>query len=422
MYVKIGVVELLRDTSLVWDTAVLGGGAAGLVAAISAASEGRKVVLFEKGEKLGKKILISGNGRCNITNRTADDVRHYHGAPPPFMQSVLNYLPLSQTLSFFSDLGIEVHEEKRGRLFPQSNQAQSVVDVLADRLQQLGVRICLDTEIKAVNKSSYFRLETTKGQVYQSERLIMASGGISAGKMGADGRGMEMAVDLGHEMTELKPGLVALESKEKYLRNMQGVKIVAEVEPDIPGKNRVIDCDDLLVTSYGVSGFTILSLSARVVPHLKNGPVNLRINLFPGNSSQTISVMLRERWKKNPHRSLEMSFTGLLNKKLVRSLLRHGAFDGEQVVGNIKNQTRNDIANLLTEWSIPVHKPREFEYAEVTIGGIKTSAINPESLESYVVPGLYFAGEMLEVYGDLGGFNFQWAWASGMLAGKTLGN
>ena len=405
-----------------WDTAVLGGGAAGLVAAISAASEGRNVILFEKGDRLGKKILISGNGRCNITNRTADDVRHYHGAPPSFIQTVLNHLPLSQTLAFFSDLGVEVHEEKRGRLFPQSNQAQSVVDVLFDRLQQLDVKICLDTEIAAVNKADYFRLETAEGQVYQAEKLIMASGGISAGKMGADGRGMEMAVNLGHEMTELKPGLVALESKEKYLRTMQGVKIVAEVVPDIPGKNRVIDCDDLLIASYGVSGFTILSLSARVVPHLKNGPVNLRVNLFPGKDAQTISKMLRERWEKNPHRSLEMSFAGLLNKKLVRSLLKHGAFDGEQMVGNIGEEARSNIAGLLTKWSIPVYKPRDFEYAEVTIGGIRTGTINPDTLESYIIPGLYFAGEMLEVYGDLGGFNFQWAWASGLLAGKGLGN
>jgi len=412
----------MNSNSSVWDTAVLGGGAAGLVAAISAASEGRDVILFEKGDRLGKKILISGNGRCNITNRTADDVRHYHGASPSFMQTVLNYLPLSQTLAFFSDLGVEVHEEKRGRFFPKSNQAQSVVDVLTDRLQQLDGKICLNTEISAVCKADTFRLETTGGQVYKAERLIMASGGISAGKMGADGRGMEMAVDLGHKMTELKPGLVALESREKYLRTMQGVKVVAEVEPEIPGKNRVIDCDDLLISSYGVSGFTILSLSACVVPHLKNGPVNLRVNLFPGNSALTISNMLRERWEKNPHRSLEMSFSGLLNKKLVRSLLKHGAFDGEQVVRNIKVHTRNKIASLFTEWSIPVHKPREFEYAEVTIGGIKTGAINPDTLESYIVPGLYFAGEMLEVYGDLGGFNFQWAWASGMLAGKGLGS
>ena len=413
---------MLSATSSVWDTAVLGGGAAGLVAAISAASDGRNVILFDKGDRLGKKILISGNGRCNITNRTADDVRHYHGASPLFMQTVLNYLPLSHTLAFFSDLGVEVHEEKRGRLFPQSNQAQSVVDVLTDRLQQLGGKICLNTEIISVNKADSFRLETTRGRVYQAERLIMASGGVSAGKMGADGRGMEIAVNLGHEMTELKPGLVALESKEKYLRTMQGVKVVAEVEPEIPGKNRVNDCDDLLIASYGVSGFTILSLSARVVPHLKNGPVNLRVNLFPGKGAPTISDMLRERWEKNPHRSLEMSFSGLLNKKLVRSLLKHGGFDGEQAVRSINAHTRNKIASLLTEWSIPVHKPREFEYAEVTIGGIKTGAINPDTLESYIVPGLYFAGEMLEVYGDLGGFNFQWAWASGMLAGKGLGS
>ena len=406
----------------VWDTAVLGGGAAGLVAAISAASEGQKVILFEKGDKLGKKILISGNGRCNLTNRTADDVGHYHGAPPSFIKRVLNHLSLDQTLSFFSDLGIEVHEEKRGRLFPKSNQAQSVVDVLADKMEQLGVKVCLHTEICALEPGKYFKLETAERQVYQARRVIIASGGVSAGKMGADGKGMEMAANLGHEITDLKPGLVALESKEKYLRTMQGVKVVAEVEPEIPGKNRVMDCDDLLIASYGVSGFTILSLSARVVPHLKDGPVNLRVNLFPGQNMQSVSDLLGRRWAKNPHRSLEMSFSGLLNRKLVRSLLKHGSFNGEQVVEKISDKTRDDIANLLTGWSIPVYRPRDFEYAEVTIGGIKTGAINPDTLESYIIPGLYFAGEMLEVYGDLGGFNFQWAWASGMLAGKGLGS
>ena len=405
-----------------WDTAVLGGGAAGLVAAISAASEGQKVILFEKGDKLGKKILISGNGRCNLTNRTADDVGHYHGAPPSFIKRVLNHLSLDQTLSFFSDLGIEVHEEKRGRLFPKSNQAQSVVDVLADKMEQLGVKVCLHTEICALDPGKYFKLETTEGQVYQAVRVIIASGGVSAGKMGADGKGMQMAANLGHEITDLKPGLVALESKEKYLRTMQGVKVVAEVQPEIPGKNRVMDCDDLLIASYGVSGFTILSLSARVVPHLTDGPVNLRVNLFPGQNMQSVSDLLGRRWAKNPHRSLEMSFSGLLNRKLVRSLLKHGSFNGEQVVEKISDKTRDDIANLLTGWSIPVYRPRDFEYAEVTIGGIKTGAINPDTLESYIIPGLYFAGEMLEVYGDLGGFNFQWAWASGMLAGKGLGS
>ena len=408
--------------SSVWDTAVLGGGAAGLVAAISAASEGRKVVLFEKGDKLGKKILISGNGRCNLTNRTADDVGHYHGAPPSFIRRVLDHLSLDQTLSFFSDLGIEVHEEKRGRLFPKSNQAQSVVDVLADKMEQLGVKVYLHTEICALDTGEHFKLETAEGQIYQARRVIIASGGVSAGKMGADGKGMEIAANLGHEITDLKPGLVALESKEKYLRTMQGVKVVAEVQPEIPGKNRVVDCDDLLIASYGVSGFTILSLSARVVPHLKDGPVNLRVNLFPGHSAHSVSELLERRWAKNPHRSLEMSFSGLLNRKLVRSLLKHGSFNGEQVVGKINDKTRHDVANLLTKWSIPVHRPRDFEYAEVTIGGIKTGAINPDTLESYIVPGLYFAGEMLEVYGDLGGFNFQWAWASGMLAGKGLGS
>jgi predicted Rossmann fold flavoprotein len=405
-----------------WNTAVIGGGAAGMVAAISAASQGQRVILFEKGDKLGKKILISGNGRCNLTNISADDIRHYHGAPPSFMRAVLSHFPVRDTLAFFADLGVEVHEEKRGRLFPRSNQAQSVVDVLADRMAVLGVEVCLETEITSIEPFDVFYIKTTAGTKYATERVVMASGGISAPKMGADRLGMDLAVGLGHELTELLPGLVALESKEKYLKAMQGVKVVAEVGTTLGGRESIIDHDDLLIAAYGVSGFTILNLSARIVPQLKRDSVDLEVNLFPTMTAEALSELLKDRWSRNGHRTLLTSFSGLLNSKLIGAILRHGGFAIDRSVTSVSKEDRWRLAKLLTQWKIPVFRPRGFEYAEVTIGGIKTNAINPNTLESYIVPGLYFAGEMLEVHGDLGGFNFQWAWASGMLAGKGLGD
>lgn len=405
-----------------WNTAVIGGGAAGMVAAISAASQGQRVILFEKGDKLGKKILISGNGRCNLTNISADDIRHYHGAPPSFMRAVLSHFPVRDTLAFFADLGVEVHEEKRGRLFPRSNQAQSVVDVLADRMAVLGVEVCLETEITSIEPLEAFYIKTTAGTKYATERVVMASGGISAPKMGADRLGMDLAVGLGHELTELLPGLVALESKEKYLKAMQGVKVVAEVGTTLGGRESIIDHDDLLIAAYGVSGFTILNLSARIVPQLTRDSVDLEVNLFPTMTAEALSELLKDRWSRNGHRTLLTSFSGLLNSKLIGAILRHGGFAIDRSVTSVSKEDRWRLAKLLTQWKIPVFRPRGFEYAEVTIGGIKTNAINPNTLESYIVPGLYFAGEMLEVHGDLGGFNFQWAWASGMLAGKGLGD
>ena len=203
---------------------------------------------------------------------------------------------------------------------------------------------------------------------------------------------------------------------------MQGVKVQAEVEALLPGRQKIRDTDDLLFAQYGVSGFSILNLSARIVPHLQSGPVELRVNLFPARSPEEISELLMERWLQNPHRSLEMSFAGLLNGKLVRHFLEKTGFSGEVVVAELSKLERWRLAQALTSWPIIVHRPRPFDHAEVTIGGVCTDAVNPHTLESYIAPGLYFAGEMLEVHGDLGGYNFQWAWASGTLAGKRLGS
>ncbi len=405
-----------------YNTAVIGGGAAGMMAAITASAQGEKVLLLEKSDKLGRKILISGNGRCNVTNLDSDCITHYHGAPPAFLRSVLGHMPLQETLAFFRDLGVEVHEEKRGRLFPRSNQAQSIVDVLEDRLILQGVDLCLGAEVVYVRREDdAFAVKKADGTLFSADRLIIASGGISAPKLGADRAIMDLVCAMGHETTPLLPGLVALESSAAYLERMQGVKLVAAVQARLPGRGRVVDVDDVLLARYGVSGFSILNLSAQVVPLLQHGPVELSLNLFPDCSSEYVSELLKERWERNPHRTLEGSFAGLINAKLVRHLLDHGELDRSQRVGGMGKAARWKLARLLTDWRIPVHGPRGFDYAEVTIGGIKTNAINPESLESYIVPGLYFAGEVLEVHGDLGGYNFQWAWASGVLAGKRLG-
>ncbi len=394
-----------------------------MMVAIIAAEAGQEVVLLEKGEKLGRKILISGNGRCNISNLQADDVHHYHGANPSFLRCVLGAFPLGKTLAFFADLGLVLHEEKRGRLFPRSNQAQSVVDLLEDRMRLLGVDIVLGAQVDLLEPlAEGYSVRWPGAKKCRAGRVVLASGGVSLPKLGADRSGMDMAVVCGHETTDLLPGLVALESDERYLAHLQGVKVWAEVEALLPSGKNAIDTDDLLFTQYGVSGFTILNLSARIVPHLAKGPLAIKVNLFPQTSAEQVSQMLRERWQRNPHRSLQLSFAGLLNGKLVRHFLRHFAFKADQCVEQISKTERWRLAQMLTDWRIWVARPRAFEYAEVTIGGLRTDAINPETLESYIAPGLYFAGEMLEVHGDLGGFNFQWAWSSGYLAGKRLGS
>ena len=403
---------------------MVGGGAAGMLAAIVAAEAGERVTLLEGSGKLGRKILISGNGRCNLTNKAADDLRHYHGTHPRFVRSALEQFRLDETLAFFTDLGIEFREEKRQRLFPVSDQAQSIVDLLADRMRCLGIRV--ETNAKVVDMSrasgaSRFELRDAEGQRYTGGRVIMASGGVSLARLGADRSGMDLAVAMGHRLTDLKPGLVPLISPEKYLARMQGLRVRAEVRVTLKGGREAVDTDDLLFTKYGVSGFTILNLSARLVPELGAKRAVLRINFFPGRSPEAISQLLKERWQRHPHRSLELSFAGLLSSKLVRPLLNHLGFDAAQRVDQLGKGARWQLSQSLTNWPIEVSGPRPFDYAEVTIGGVRTEDINPDTLESFLMPGLYFAGEMVDIHADLGGFNFQWAWASGVLAGRRLG-
>ena len=407
------------------DCIVVGGGAAGMLAAIVAAEAGERVTLLEGSGKLGRKILISGNGRCNLTNRAADDLRHYHGTHPRFVRSALDQFRLAETLAFFAELGIEFREEKRQRLFPVSDQAQAVIDLLVDRMRCLGIRVKTNAKVVDMGRasgSSRFALRDAEGQCYTSGRVIMASGGVSLARLGADRSGMDLAVGMGHRLTDLKPGLVPLISPEKYVARMQGLKVRAEVRVALKGGREAVDTDDLLFTKYGVSGFTILNLSARLVPELGAQRTVLRINFFPGRSPEAISQLLKERWQRHPHRSLELSFAGLLSSKLVRPLLAHLGFDAAQQVDQLGKGVRWQLAQCLTNWPIAVSGPRPFDYAEVTIGGVRTEDINPDTLESFLVPGLYFAGEMVDIHADLGGFNFQWAWASGVLAGRRLGS
>lgn len=404
---------------------MVGGGAAGMLAAIVAAAAGERVTLLEGSGKLGRKILISGNGRCNLTNRAADDLKHYHGTHPRFVRRALDQFRTEETVAFFADLGIEFREEKRQRLFPVSGQAQAVVDLLADRMRCLDVRVETDAKVVRLScaaGSPRFALGDAEGRHYTAARVILASGGVSLARLGADRSGLGLAVAMGHRLTALKPGLVPLISPEKYLARMQGLKVRAEVRVALKGGGEAVDTDDLLFTKYGVSGFTILNLSARLVPELGAQPAVLRVNFFPGRSPEAIGQLLKVRWQRHPHRSLDLSFAGLLSSKLVRPLLAHLGIDAAQRVDRLGKRVRWQLAQCLTSWPIAVSGPRPFDYAEVTIGGVHTEDINPATLESFLVPGLYFAGEMVDIHADLGGFNFQWAWASGALAGRRLGS
>ncbi|MEE2659092.1 MAG: NAD(P)/FAD-dependent oxidoreductase [Candidatus Latescibacterota bacterium] len=410
------------EPDLAVEVAVVGGGAAGMMAAIQARASGAATVaLLEANDRLGRKIFISGNGRCNLTNEEGDEPSHYHGTHPRFCHPALKSFSVADTLGFFSDLGIVPRTEKRGRLFPMSDQAQSVVDVLDGALTDFNVDVRLSAPVRALlaTNEGGFILQCD-GIRLAAEKVILCGGGISVAKLGADGSCIAMAEVLGHECTDLLPGLVPVVSDDRAVRQMQGVRVWAQVTGPARGQRLIADTDDLLLTKYGLSGFAILSLSAQLVPVLAaEGPQVLNINLFPGSSREQLSEILASRWQRHPNRTLARSFAGLLHGKVALSLLEKAGLDADQVVSNVGKRTRWELAGLLTDWQVTVSGPRDFDYAEVTIGGIRTDEIDPHTMESYIVPGLYLAGEMVDVHGDLGGFNFQWAWSSGHRAGTA---
>ena len=403
-----------------YQTIVVGGGAAGIMAAISAAECGHQVAVLEANAKLGRKILISGNGRCNLTNLDADSLHRYHGGNPSFIRQVLVKYPLRETLDFFTRLGLPTKEGSRGRLFPMSDQAQSVVDVLEDRLSVLGIHVATEAKVTGLATSTdrKFLVKTSDGVSRRGGRVVLASGGMSLAKLGGNRSGIDLAQQLGHTSTTLLPGLVPLVSQDRRIHKIHGAKVWADVETELRSGRMIVETEDLLFTKYGVSGFAILNLSLRLVADLTSGPVEIRVNLFPGFSPEKVSELLKERWEMNPHRSVLLSFAGLLQAKVASAVLEIAGLPVDKRVETLNKTDRWRLAQTLTSLSVVVSEPRPFDFAEVTVGGIRTTEVNPESLESFLVPGLYFAGEMLDVQGDLGGFNFQWAWASGYLAGQ----
>ena len=402
------------------NTLIIGGGAAGLMAAISAADRGDRVTLLEKNDRLGRKILISGNGRCNMMN-TDPDLSHFHGGNPHFARNALGAFPVEETLTFFHDLGIETRVENRGRVFPASNQASSVVRLLEDRAIRAGIRIVESADATELQKEGSFRVKTTDGRSYQADRVILTTGGTSAPSIGGSDVGIRLACALGHRRTDLFPGLCALETERSALHKLQGVKanVVAQILVD--GKIVKEDEWEILFRFYGLSGPVIFNLSEAIAAFVHNGHVSVRINFFPGIGAEALDDSLRERWSRHPHRTAAFSFTGLLPDKIPPVLLPLMDVPQDRAVAEISARDRRRIAEGLTAWEVRVLGTRPFAEAEVMIGGIVTDDVDPRTMESRIVPELFFAGEMLDVHGDLGGYNFQWAWSSGWVAGQGQG-
>ncbi len=400
---------------------VIGGGAAGMIAAISARRLGAKVMILEKNPRVGKKILVTGNGRCNFTNVNTD-IACFCGDNPKFVHSALSDFTIEDTLKFFEELGIEYKVEDQGKVFPMSDQASSVLDVLLYELNNIGVDIICDANVKDIIKKGHdFLVRLENGIEYMADSVILTPGGKAMPSTGSDGYGFDLAINLGHTMTDIFPALVQLMLEGSYFKRIDGVKLMGTAEIIYKDKSIIQDRGDILFTNYGVSGPPILQISRKAGELLNQGKeAYVKINIFDTMTIEEVGKLLEKRFNDTSSKTVEFSFVGLINKRLIPVILAEaGIFDLKRPAASLSAKEKKALVEILIGWRFRIKGTKSWPSAQVTAGGIKTDEIDPKTMESKLVKGLFFAGEIIDIDGQCGGFNLQWAWSSGFIAGKN---
>lgn len=396
---------------------VIGAGASGLVAAIGAAREGARVTVLEHSAKPGKKILSTGNGKCNLTNLVMPKDA-YRGSQPDFIEKVINQFPVSATMQFFENIGI-VLMDKNGYVYPNSGQAVSVLEALLFELRHQGVTIETDCNVEKIKKD--LSIITTKGK-FKADAVILAAGSMAAPKTGSDGSGYQMASALGHRVIEPLPSLVQLRCKEKWFKQAAGVRTDGSVALKINGKTMAADRGELQFTDYGISGIPVFQVSRFAARGLyEKMPVIAELDLFPGMDYASTECFLTNRIKTIGYRPADEFLNGILNYKLARILLDETKIPLAGLISDITPAQIKKITAAMKKLCVEIISVNSFDQAQVCSGGVDTRDVKPETMESKLVAGLYLAGEILDVDGICGGYNLQWAWSSGMVAGKNAG-
>ena len=399
------------------EIAVIGGGASGMIVAITARKSGKEVVVLERKDRILKKVLITGNGRCNITNVNAN-ISNYFGKNISSVENILNSFNPQDTMDFFNGLGIICNEENRGKVYPLSGQASSVVDALRFEAERLGVRIETEFYVRKIEKEGFkFKIYSEERKKIEAGRVIIAAGGQSYPELGSNGSGFELAKELGHSVTRLSPSIVQLKTEKHQVKGLQGIK--TDVAVTAYGDNKKICTYDgeLLFTDYGISGNVVFNISF-VMPLYKN--VEFEIDFMEKFDYNELYEMLKERKKMMSHLTMENYFNGMINKKLGQFLSKVSGIEKlSKPVKDLNDSEIRKLCTVLKKYRIKILDTTGFKNAQVTAGGVSLDEVNSETLESKIVKGLYFSGEVLDVYGECGGFNLQWAWASGYIAGKN---
>jgi len=393
---------------------VIGGGASGLVAAIVAKRNGAQVTILERNHRIGKKILATGNGRCNYTNVLANPTDYNN---PDFVQQALTYFPPARAITFFEQLGIVPKVENEGKAYPLSEQASSIVDVLLYEINRLNIKVIANAFVKNINYSNQkFNIYLENRQHFIADKVIVATGGRAMPKSGSDGNGYDLARALGHTVTNTFPSIVKLKLDSPYLRHLEGIKMPTQVDLMVEDKVIQSEYNDIIFGNYGISGPAILDISRKALDiwHSGKSP-EVRLQLITTLSRQDIV----ERFQTAEYKPIDASLVGLIHKRYISAIIKEAGIEKQNtLVKDLSKTELNRLIDLLFDWRFKITGSKSFHDAQATAGGVSLKEIDSATMESTIVPNLYFCGEVMDIDGRCGGFNLQWAWSSGFIAGE----
>lgn len=403
---------------------IIGGGAAGMMAAIAAAYNGNEVHVFEKNEKNGKKLFITGKGRCNITN--ASDIENHFAnimRNSKFLYSAYHCLDSYGVCTMIESAGVETKIERGNRVFPLSDKSSDVIYALNKMMRDIGVNIHLKSEIVSVSKENEnIILKEKNGKKHIGDACIIATGGISYPVTGSTGDGYKFAEKIGHTITERYPSLVPFNIKEEFCKELQGLSL-KNVElkiQDETGKQYYSEMGEMLFTHFGISGPLVLSASGHISDKLKEHQFIAKIDLKPALSNETLDKRILKDFEENINRNFNNSLDKLLPKKLIPVIVELSGINQYKKVHEITKEERENLVKLIKELKMSISGARGYNEAIITKGGVSVKDINPKTMESKIVPGIYFAGEVLDIDALTGGYNLQVAWSTGYLAGSSI--
>ena len=404
-----------------YDVIVVGAGASGLIAAIAAAEKGGSVLIIEQKEKAGKKILATGNGKCNFTNmhQTPDC---YRSDDSTFAMKVLSNFDNKRTLEFFERLGI-VPMNRNGYIYPNSEQAVSIVSVLLMKCEALNIDIVYMEKVIETSEPDFTvtTVKADKGKaVYYGKKLILATGGSATPKLGSDGSGYLLAKDFGHKIVKPLPALVSLKSPDKFCKTVSGVRTRAKASIYVDKELLIEEEGEIIFTDYGISGIPIMQISRYASRALDEGKsVYLILDLLLNYTLDELIGLLINRCNNNPDKTTEQMLVGMLNQKLNYIIIKEAKLNHESPCHILSKSDIIKLAKVIKSLKVRINETNTFDFAQVTSGGVKTSEIDSNTLESKLKKGLYLTGELIDVDGTCGGYNLQWAWSTGYIAGKS---